>query len=293
MSDDKKLDDKTIDETLAAEAKKVEEERAEQTEAVEAEVVEEPKKKELPAELQKYKTENTDVMSPIIYQQMKLIANDFVKSRAIPKGFENADQVFVAMQAGREMGMKPYESLQSLYMVNGGLSLWGKATIRRVREFGYQVEYLDETPEKVTAHVYKKVDGEIVEDYKETYTFAEAEKSGYTKGKDGLKFGWKEGTNRRLKLRYGALSLIVRTSIPEVFGSAVGIVEVDEDVNMKSLPAPIDMTVHVEKLKTAKTEEELKRFWVALPAEAKDDELVTKTKDEIKEKLEEAQNDSK
>ena len=214
--------------------------------AINGEVVNPEVKKEIPAELQRYKTEDTDVMSPIIYQQMKLIASDFMKSRAIPKGFENAEQIFVAMQAGREMGMKPYESLQSLYMVNGGLSLWGKATIRRVREFGYQVEYLDETPESVTAHVFKKINGEITEEYRETYTFIEAEKSGYTKGKDGIKFGWKEGTNRRLKLRYGALSLIVRTSIPEVFGSAVGIVEVDEDVN---IPKNSSMEDKKEELK--------------------------------------------
>lgn len=204
------------------------------------EEVEEEKKPELPAELQRYKTQDTDVMSPVVYQQMKLIANDFIKSKAVPKGFENADQVFVAMQAGREMGLKPYESIQSLYIVNGNLSLWGKATIRRVREFGYQVEYLNETPESVTARVFKEVDGEVSEEYKETYTFAEAQKSGYTTGSSGLKFGWKEGTNRRLKLRYGALSLIIRTSIPEVFGSAMGMVEVDEDVNVGGNKASLE-----------------------------------------------------
>ena len=238
-----------------------------------------PAEKKQKIEIEKYKTESTDVMNPTVYKQLKLMARDFVEAGAIPSGFKNAEQVFVAMMAGREMGMMPYESLQSLYLVNGNLSIYGKATIRRVRNFGYQVEYIDETENSTTARVWNDKT-----EYKETYTFEQAVKSGYTTGSTGMKFGWKEGVNRKLKLRYGALSMIIRTYIPEVFGSAMGIVEVDEDVDTKSSPV-ILIDDHKDKLNEAKSGSELARIWSTLPAEAKSNAEIVELKDQLKIKL--------
>lgn len=228
-----------------------------------------------------YKVATTDVMDPVIYKQLKVLANDFIKSRAVPQGFANAEQVFVAMMAGREMGMAPYESLQSLYLVNGNLSLWGKAVIRRIRAFGYMIEYTNESDDAVTARVIRGK-----EDYKETYTFKEAEASGYTKDSRGaIKFGWRAGTNRRLKLRYGALNLILRTYIPDVMGSALGIAEVIEDVNIKSEPNPIDVDLYKGLLEECKDMPGLAKVWSNLPAEAKSNIEIIEFKDAMKEKL--------
>ena len=203
-----------------------------------------------------YKTTETEVMNPIVYQQIKMLANDLIKANALPKGIENSEQVFVLMWTGKEMGMTPFDAVNSLYMVNGAVRIYGKALASQMRKHGYQVEYLDETKDSVTARVFRNTKDGMNEEYKETYTFAEAEQSGHTKDKYGLKFGWKEGSNRRLKLRYGALSLILRTYIPEVLGSTAGIVEVDEDVNTNSVAD--DLEAKKEKLKAelkAKAEE--------------------------------------
>jgi hypothetical protein len=66
--------------------------------------------------------------------------------------------------------------------------------------------------------------------YEETMTLKMAQDSGYTGTNDGgSKVGWKPGINRKLKLRYGALSIIIKSYIPEILGPASDIAEVAED----------------------------------------------------------------
>lgn len=172
-------------------------------------------------------TQATSILDPNMYIQMKALANDFIASKAIPKHWETPAQVLIGLQAGIEMGMKPMEAINSLYPVNGAINIWGKAVTRRLREHGYMIKFTDESQEAVTATVWKKG-----EKYTETYTFAEADESGYTKDNYGkLKIGWKPGITRKKKLRYGALNMIINTYIADVLGSAMGIQELAEDVD--------------------------------------------------------------
>jgi hypothetical protein len=115
--------------------------------------------------------------------------------------------------------------MNSLYIVNGRISLWGSAIIRRFREHGWQIQYTEESPEKCTATVTKN--GESIT---ETFLFSEAEASGYVKDRSGsLKIGWIPGMNRKLKMRYGVLATIAKTYLPEIMGSATGVAEIDQD----------------------------------------------------------------
>lgn len=175
-------------------------------------------------------TEQTSFFNPIVYAQMKQMATDFIASQAIPKGISNAEQLIMVFQAGYEMGMKPVEAMNSLYIVNGKITLWGPAVLRRLRNFGYAVSY-DESPDTCTATVSK---GE--ERYSDTFTFEMAEKSGYTKGRDGLKIGWIQGANRVLKLRYGAISNIVKTYLPDVLGIYAGVAEIEIEAAERPTP---------------------------------------------------------
>lgn len=167
----------------------------------------------------------SDFFDPILYSQMKLIAQDFIDGGAVSADAMTPQQMIVKLQAGFELGLKPTEALSSLYMVNGRVNFWGAALVRRLRVAGWRISFEDKT-DACTATVTK---GD--ETYSDTLTFAEAAKSGYTSGKSGLKIGWKEGVNRKLKLRYGALSILIKTYIPEVLGSAVGVQEFDGDID--------------------------------------------------------------
>jgi hypothetical protein len=188
--------------------------------------------------VKRIRTEQTSVLNPVEYEQMKMLANDFIKSGSVPKSFENASQILMALQSGREMGMTPVESMQSLYIVNGMLNIWGKAVPRRLREHGYQLNYTEESPESCTV-VVKNQDG--TEMYTETLTFREAQDSGYTTDSNGrLKIGWRLGVNRKLKLRYGALSILIKTYLPEVLGSTANIVEVAQDYDPEAEQIKVD-----------------------------------------------------
>jgi hypothetical protein len=172
-------------------------------------------------------TQVTSILNPEIYTQMKALAKDFVDSKAIPSCWTTPAQVLVGLQTGVEMGMKPMEAMNSLYVVNGSVNIWGKAVTRRIREHGYAIKYTGESDEQVTATVTKGT-----EKYSFTFKFKDAVDSGYTKdnyGKD--KIGWRAGQNRLLKLRYGALSALLKTEIPEVLGVANGIAEIDGDIS--------------------------------------------------------------
>lgn len=180
-------------------------------------------------------TKETSLLNPEIYVQMKILAQDFINSKAIPSCWQSAAQVLVGLQTGLEMGMKPMESMNSLYVVNGAVNIWGKAVTKRLRLHGYLIKYTNETVEQVTATITKNQ-----EKYSFTFKYADAIASGYTRDSQGReKIGWKAGQNRLLKLRYGALSALLKTEVPEVLDGVNGIAEIENELveQPKALPA--------------------------------------------------------
>lgn len=172
-------------------------------------------------------TTKTDVMDPVAYAQMKKIAKDMIESKSLPQSFTNVAQIQMALMAGREMGMTTMESLNDLYFVGGKLQIYGKATPAALRRAGWRIKKFDETEDSCTATVYNpKTDEEITD----TFTFKDAELSGFVKDSRGqIKMGWKPGANRKRKLRYAVLSQIIHTYLPEVLGSVAGIGDYSED----------------------------------------------------------------
>jgi hypothetical protein len=176
----------------------------------------------------------TNVLNPVAYEQSKLVAKDFFESGALPKHLQNPTQAFVTIVTGAEMGLKPMESIQGLYIINGMINLWGKAVPRQLLKHGYKFKYQDENQEQCTVLVWKGKSfagpEEGDEQYTETFYFKDAEASGYTKDSYGkLKVGWQPGQNRKLKMRYNVLSALIKTYIPDVLGQASDIQEVAQD----------------------------------------------------------------
>ncbi len=199
----------------------------------------------------------TDFFDPIVWAQMTGMAQKFVESKALAQS-ENAGTLIMKMQAGREMGMGPIESIKSFYFVKGIINIFGVATTRRLREHGWMLEFRD-TPNTCTATITKGN-----EKYSDTLTFDEAAKSGWTKDYNGnLKPGWLEGANRKLKLRYGVLSLLIKTYVPEVLGSATDIAEVADDMapiisgEIKTTPS-LETKVAPERASKPATPEQMK-----------------------------------
>lgn len=208
-------------------------------------------------ELKKSKFISTNYMNPAIWSQIKGMAETFIVSKATPKHIENVAQLVMVLQAGYEAGLKPIESMNSLYIVNGSINFWGKAVVRRLREHGYKIQYLEESDEHCTAKVTNDKTGE---EYEETFAFADADASGWTTqpvwengrrtDRTQLKAGWLPGQNRKLKMRYGALSSIIKSYIPEVLGSATDIAEIAQDYQVIELDEEKTTTKKVETPKS-------------------------------------------
>jgi hypothetical protein len=222
--------------------------------------VEEVKKVDVLANQLKKQTWQTEtgVFNPIIYQQFKVMAGDMARAGALPTGL-NAEQALVIMQFGSELGIKPFTALQSIYIVKGKLVLYGSMVISRLTEDGYRVDYEDKVSDKddensCTVTVIKG--NEVLT---ETYTFEMARKSGYTMGQSGIKAGWVVGTNRKLKLRYGAVSTLLKTKLPHLLNGAE-IKEVWEDVEPIKIAGVETVELSNEdiaKIEAVKTAEEL------------------------------------
>ena len=124
------------------------------------------------------------------------------------------------------MGMTTMESLNDLYFVGGRLQIYGKATPAALRRAGWRIKFED-TEDACTATITNTKTGEEITD---TFTFKDAELSGFVKDKYGnVKLGWQPGANRKRKLRYAVLSQIIHTYVPEVLGSVAGIGEYSDD----------------------------------------------------------------
>ena len=162
---------------------------------------------------QELQTMGTSVyFRPEIWTVIRQIAEVFIKSGALSADVANAAQLTMKLQAGYELGMQPIESMNSLYIVGGRVTMWGEAVLRRLRKFGYKVKYIESNDlickVKVTAP-----DGE---EFIDEATYADAEKSGWTKDRNGkIKFNYKCPKN---KLRYNAIRTLIKFNCPEVLG---------------------------------------------------------------------------
>lgn len=181
-------------------------------------------------------TQSSAILDPNMYIQMKALSSDFFNSKAVPSAYVNALQVLMALQAGKEMGLQPIESIQSLTIINGNISLWGKAVPNRLRQHGWKLSFnegmgdeKDERSQFCEATITHSTTGETFTD---RITYGEAIDSGYTRDRsNNLKPGWLKGMNRRLKLRYDVLDVLCKTYVPEVFGPTAGTAEVLQDVD--------------------------------------------------------------
>lgn len=192
------------------------------------------------------RTQETSVLSPVMYNQSKLVAKDFFESGALPRHLQNETQAFVTIITGAEMGLKPMEAIQGLYIINGIITLWGKAVPRQLKKHGYKFKYVTEDQDHCEAVVWKgdsfQTPGDEDEQYEATFRFQDAVDSGYTMDNYGnQKVGWKQGQNRKLKMRYNVLAELIKTYIPEVLGQAADIAEVAQDyIEGEVVKDPVD-----------------------------------------------------
>ncbi|TXH08061.1 MAG: hypothetical protein E6R04_11595 [Spirochaetes bacterium] len=141
--------------------------------------------------------------------QMSKMAEAFAKSGAFGKDVANGYVALAKIQAGFEMGMAPMEAMNSLYIVNGHISIWGTAQSRLLKRKGYKLQYEDKDDEKGQPIECKVTVSKGDEVY--IYTAMASE----VKDKQGYKIAPKN------KLRWHGLGQIIRFDIPEVMDAGI------------------------------------------------------------------------
>jgi len=160
------------------------------------------------------------IFSPEGLNQILIVCEHFLKSGSLPSSYKNASQVLMAIQAGRELGMKPVESLNGMMIINGQIKLWGTALTGRITSLGYKIKWGACTDREALVSIIDP-DGEATS--LETYTIEEAKTAGLL-GKQN----WRG--HAKTMLRWRALSNAVKFNFPHLL-QGHSLVEDDDNLD--------------------------------------------------------------
>lgn len=93
------------------------------------------------------------------------LANALHKSGLAPSTLSSPEKITVAIMAGAELGLPPFQSLQSFAVINGRPSLWGDGFLAVVRSKGFKVrEWPEGEGDTLTAfcEVIRPDNGEVI-----------------------------------------------------------------------------------------------------------------------------------
>src|SRR5690625_7814436 len=92
------------------------------------------------------------------FQLFSDLAKQFAAAKAFPS--YTPEQLFVLTKAGQEMGLAEMEAVNSLYIVNAKVAIYGKAMPSIIRRAGWKISYWEEDVRQAVVQVSK--DGTII-----------------------------------------------------------------------------------------------------------------------------------
>lgn len=194
------------------------------------------------------------------FKTMLAIADKLNTAGCFSGNIKNAEQAFAIIQAGYEMGIQPMEAVNSFYIVNGKITIYGVALSKRLRQHGWSITFPESTEQKCTATISKGT-----ERHEYSVTAEEVKKL----GSQAMAKAPKD------KLKWHALSRLVRFNVPEVLGSVsyvheevegsesfrpsgeyvdIPAVEEERESARKILSARLDSLKKIEDFEKAKSE---------------------------------------
>lgn len=173
-------------------------------------------------------------LSPRTLEEALRFSDILSKSTIVPKDFlNNPGNIFVAIQWGSELGLKPMQAMQNIAVINGRPSLWGDACLALVRNSPL-CEYVLETDDGHTATCRLKRKGQ--DEHISTFSMDDAKTAGLS-GKSGP---WIQYPKRMRQMRARAFGLRdVFTDILKGMPIAEEVQDYDEkEINPQRQPAP-------------------------------------------------------
>jgi hypothetical protein len=199
------------------------------------------------------------------------IATKLAASNLVPEEYRGRpDDCFVAVQMGAELGMGPFQAVQSISVINGRPALWGDGLLGVVRA-SKKCEYIRESfdPDTQTAICETKRVGDE-KPILRTFSRADAVKAGLIGSKTSGHSPWAKYEARMLQMR--ARSWCLRDAYADVLrglSSAEELMDVENDKAMRQveddrvieaeavIEKPPTLDVVLGKISSAETMEEL------------------------------------
>ena len=136
-------------------------------------------------------------------------AEQLATSGLIPTTFQkHPENVLVAIEWGRELGLSPIAAMKEIYVVHGQPSLSAKSMLGLARKAGHRVRIKGED-QQATCEIVRADDPEYT--HSVTYTLDDAKRAGLLGNT-----GWKNHPSTMLRWR--AASECIRMACPEVLG---------------------------------------------------------------------------
>lgn len=140
------------------------------------------------------------------WAQIEALTTKLQGSGALPTSIKNGSQLAMVLLAGYEAGMTPMESINSYYIVNGKVTIWGSAVLVQLRRAGYKIRWVKSDDKVAEAEISKGTERHV-----ETYTIDEAKASGLLTKDTWMKYP-------KEMLRHKTIGRAVRFFCPEVLG---------------------------------------------------------------------------
>lgn len=157
--------------------------------------------------------------SPETWEHMRIMAETFVKSKALPANIDNVEKLMMVFQASRDFGLTATEAINGFYFVNGKLTIWGTVGLSQIMKAGFIVKWGKCDDKSATVTISRTDRGE----HTETYTIDEATKAGLTN-----KQIWKMYPKNML--RWKAIGNAARFFCPEALGGFYIKEEIEEEL---------------------------------------------------------------
>lgn len=170
-------------------------------------------------------------------RQPMALGEVFAKSGMF-KDIKTASQAVVKIMAGKELGLTPFQSMASIYIVNDKLALTANvmaSMIKKTKKYDYAVIKLDD--KECTIDFFDMTGEEKRVLGRSTFTFENAAKAGLVN-----KDVWKNYPRNMLFAR--ALSNGVRWYVPDAICGYYSVEEV-QDIDSVEVSAPAKTTIEV------------------------------------------------
>lgn len=114
-----------------------------------------------------------------------VIAKTLQQGGVMPKSIDTLPKMVIALQAGREIGLMPIESLNSLYFVGGRIAMYGEAVPNQIIRAGHRITWGTCNAKEATVTITR---GDTKDSMTTTLTWEEAVRRGYTNNPVWSKF---------------------------------------------------------------------------------------------------------